>query len=72
MEDDPPSLLILVVDLDPLAWAVIDKSRGKQTGDSVTTYLESVLIFVDSHLLFNERNRVVVCTAFKDWIAGFV
>mmetsp|Transcript_6785 Transcript_6785/g.20581 ORF Transcript_6785/g.20581 Transcript_6785/m.20581 type:complete len:272 (-) Transcript_6785:3094-3909(-) len=59
LNDDPPSFLALTVDLDPVSWAARDSTNDNGTLQ-MTKYLEAILVFINSFLLFHEGNRIAV------------
>ncbi|GFP56481.1 hypothetical protein ACSS6W_006774 [Trichoderma asperelloides] len=55
--DSPPSLLSIVIDTNPRAWAALDSRL------SVAQAISNILVFVNAHLAFSNTNQVAVIAA---------
>lgn len=55
--DNSPSLLAIVLDTNPRAWAALDASL------SLTQAIANILVFVNAHLAFSNTNQVAVIAA---------
>ncbi|KAL6799239.1 TFIIH subunit Tfb4/p34 [Trichoderma sp. SZMC 28013] len=55
--DNAPSLLSIVLDTNPRAWAALDSSL------SLVQAISNILVFVNAHLAFSNTNQVAVIAA---------
>ncbi|RFU79448.1 transcription factor tfb4 [Trichoderma arundinaceum] len=55
--DNSPSLLAIVLDTNPRAWAALDSSL------SLAQAISNILVFVNAHLAFSNTNQVAVIAA---------
>lgn len=55
--DNSPSLLSIVLDTNPRAWAALDSSL------SLAQAISNILVFVNAHLAFSNTNQVAVIAA---------
>ncbi|KAH8127610.1 hypothetical protein FP744_10008294 [Trichoderma asperellum] len=55
--DSPPSLLSIVIDTNPRAWAALDSRL------SLAQAISNILVFVNAHLAFSNTNQVAVIAA---------
>ncbi|KAL6806124.1 TFIIH subunit Tfb4/p34 [Trichoderma sp. SZMC 28012] len=55
--DNAPSLLSIVLDTNPRAWAALDSSL------SLAQAISNILVFVNAHLAFSNTNQVAVIAA---------
>ncbi|KAK4063238.1 uncharacterized protein Triagg1_9623 [Trichoderma aggressivum f. europaeum] len=55
--DNSPSLLSIVLDTNPRAWAALDSSL------SLVQAISNILVFVNAHLAFSNTNQVAVIAA---------
>lgn len=61
--DDPPSLLVVILDVAALAWTDIAGDKATATLQSV---IEQLLVFLNSFMLLHESNRICVILASPD------
>ncbi|QLG70300.1 hypothetical protein HG535_0A02380 [Zygotorulaspora mrakii] len=61
--EETPSLLVLVIDTAPKLWAELDGKDG-----NMITVLQSIIVFLNAHLAFNNSNRVAVIAAHSQGI----
>lgn len=55
--EEPPSLLSVVIDTNPRAWAALEGTLP------LSTAIANVLVFVNAHLAFNSANQVAIIAA---------
>jgi transcription initiation factor TFIIH subunit 3 len=55
--DSPPSLLSIVIDTNPRAWAALESRL------SLSQAISNILVFVNAHLAFSNTNQVAVIAA---------
>lgn len=58
--DETPSLLSVIIDTNPRAWAVLDDGSLPL---SLTTAVANLLLFINAHLAFSGANQVAVIAA---------
>ncbi|KAL4741995.1 TFIIH subunit Tfb4/p34 [Aspergillus similis] len=56
--DPAPSLLTVIIDTNPHAWALLEQSEKNQL--SLSTALANILVFLNAHLACNYANEVAV------------
>ncbi|KAM3163056.1 General transcription and DNA repair factor IIH subunit TFB4 [Lachancea thermotolerans] len=64
--EELPSLLTVVVDTTPKAWAELDK-ESEHEGNLISA-LQSLIVFLNAHLTFNSANQVAVIAAHSSGI----
>ncbi|OAA54012.1 transcription factor TFIIH subunit Tfb4 [Cordyceps fumosorosea ARSEF 2679] len=58
--EETPSLLSVIIDTNPRAWAVLDDGSAPL---SLTTAVANLLVFINAHLAFSGANQVAVIAA---------
>lgn len=59
--EENPSLLTVVVDTTPKLWAELDKESNSK--GNLISALQSLIVFLNAHLAFNNSNQVAVIAA---------
>ncbi|KAM3507158.1 hypothetical protein MY11210_007251 [Beauveria gryllotalpidicola] len=58
--DETPSLLSVIIDTNPRAWAVLDDGSSPL---SLPTAVANLLLFINAHLAFSSANQVAIIAA---------
>lgn len=64
--DDPPSVLLVILDLHPLSWATSADPEQQQNGTDTITLdraLNELLVFLNAHLALKWGNELMVYAA---------
>ncbi|KAI9667947.1 MAG: RNA polymerase II transcription factor B subunit 4 [Bathelium mastoideum] len=59
-EGPPPALLVIVLDTNPYAWAILRETI------SLLDAVSNILVFINAHLAFNNSNMVAVIASHTD------
>jgi hypothetical protein len=71
-DDDQPSVLVLVVDVNPLAWGQPLSPEAKANGASASAVsdpltfaaaMDQLMVYINAYLLLHRRNRICVIAA---------
>jgi len=64
-EDNEPSLLVLILDTNPVVWASRAESAARLTGQHISfgAFVEHVLVFVHAYLMLHHQNMLVILSS---------
>lgn len=63
--DDPPSILLIILDLHPLSWAISADSESSSDPLSIDRALNELLVFCNAHLASKWGNELMVYVAMQ-------